>query len=154
MKVVVNKCYGGFSLSPKAIHRMAELQGRPCYLYKHDFATKQHIPLSLERASKGRMLFFSAYDVPNIDEVLPAVDWHSLSQEERAANNKAWKDHSLDIRPGNRSDALLIQVVEELGVEANGGCAQLEIVEIPDGVQYEIDEYDGIESIHEVHRSW
>ena len=38
--------------------------------------------------------------------------------------------------------------------KANGPCASLEIVQIPDDVEYEIDEYDGSESIHEVHRSW
>lgn len=58
-----------------------------------------------------------------------------------------------------RHDPLLVQVVEELGPDkhregASGRCAQLHIVEIPDGVQYEIDEYDGMESIHEIHRSW
>jgi hypothetical protein len=48
----------------------------------------------------------------------------------------------------------LVQVIEELGEEANGSHAKLEVIEIPDGVEYTIDEYDGIESIHEKHRSW
>ena len=43
---------------------------------------------------------------------------------------------------------------EELGAEANGDHASLVVVEIPDNVKYEIDEYNGQESIHEVHRSW
>jgi hypothetical protein len=54
----------------------------------------------------------------------------------------------------NRSDPILVRVVEEMGSKANGNFAELKVVEIPDGVQYEIDEYDGMESIHEVHRSW
>jgi hypothetical protein len=41
-----------------------------------------------------------------------------------------------------------------MGEEANDQFAKLEIVEIPDGVEWQIDEYDGYESIHEVHRSW
>ena len=53
-----------------------------------------------------------------------------------------------------RSDERLIKVVEELGEEANGFAAKLKIVELPDGIGFEIDDYDGMESIHEVHRSW
>ncbi len=53
-----------------------------------------------------------------------------------------------------RDDPALAQAVEELGEKANGTYAKLEVVEIPDGTKYEIDEYDGQESIHEVHRSW
>ena len=53
-----------------------------------------------------------------------------------------------------RDDPILVQVVEELGNEANGAFAELEIVDIPDGVNWHINEYDGMESIHEDHRSW
>lgn len=53
-----------------------------------------------------------------------------------------------------RNDPLLIQVVEELQEKANGSCAKLKIVEIPDGIEWEIDEYDGQESIHEKHDTW
>ena len=53
-----------------------------------------------------------------------------------------------------RDDIDLVAVVEELGEEANGKFSELEVVEIPDSVKWEIDNYDGIETIHEVHRSW
>jgi len=54
----------------------------------------------------------------------------------------------------DRSNPKLVEVVETLGDNANGGRAGLEVVEIPDGIDWEIQEYDGMESIHEVHRSW
>lgn len=54
----------------------------------------------------------------------------------------------------DRINPLLIQVVEELGREANGEFAELRVIEIPDDVEWEIDEYDGSESIEEKHRSW
>jgi hypothetical protein len=55
----------------------------------------------------------------------------------------------------NRTNPLLIQVIEELGSEkASGIFAELEIVDIPDDIEYEIDDYDGVETIHEQHRSW
>jgi hypothetical protein len=55
----------------------------------------------------------------------------------------------------DRTDPALIQAIETLGAEpCSGPHAKLKIVEIPDGTQYEIDDYDGKESIHEVHESW
>ena len=48
-----------------------------------------------------------------------------------------------------REDATLIECVEELGEKANGDCAKLEIVEIPDNLKYTIDCYDGYETLHE-----
>jgi hypothetical protein len=53
-----------------------------------------------------------------------------------------------------RSDPDLIRVIETLGEKASGKCAKLEVIEIPDNVDWEIDDYDGIETIHEKHRSW
>lgn len=46
-----------------------------------------------------------------------------------------------------RTDPILIQVVEELGKEADGDCAKLVIEELPKGTLYRIDDYDGFESI-------
>lgn len=57
-------------------------------------------------------------------------------------------------RETERDDPLLIQVIEELGKDADGDCAQLAIVEIPDDVQWQIEEYDGAEHVAEVHRTW
>jgi len=54
----------------------------------------------------------------------------------------------------HRSDPILIKVVRELKSAANGKFSSLSIVDVPDGIDYYIDEYDGIESIHEEHRSW
>ena len=53
-----------------------------------------------------------------------------------------------------RNDLNLIKTIEDFGKEANGRFAKLRIVEIPDNVNWEISEYDGMESIEEVHRSW
>lgn len=53
-----------------------------------------------------------------------------------------------------RTDERLIKVIEELGKKASGQMACVVIIEIPDGIDFEIDNYDGIETIHEKHRSW
>lgn len=54
----------------------------------------------------------------------------------------------------DRSDPHLVHVVEELGAQANGPYAQLKVVEIPDGVIWQIDEYDGCEWVCEAYRTW
>jgi len=49
----------------------------------------------------------------------------------------------------------LIAVIEELGDEADGEMSDIKIIDISDDVkQWYIDDYDGVESIHEEHRSW
>ena len=52
-----------------------------------------------------------------------------------------------------RNDPLLIQVFEELGQLAGNDC-KLKIVEIPDDVEWQIEEYDGMEWVAEKHRVW
>ena len=53
-----------------------------------------------------------------------------------------------------RDDAILVQIVEEMGAAASAAHANLAVVEIPDEVQWEIAEYDGLEWIAEKHRTW
>lgn len=53
-----------------------------------------------------------------------------------------------------RDDPYLVQVVREMGTDANGTYATLKIVEIPADVDWEISEYDGREWVAEKHRTW
>lgn len=48
----------------------------------------------------------------------------------------------------------LVQVVQELGLAANGKYADLKVVEIPSDVEWTIMEYDGCEWVAEAHRTW
>ena len=54
----------------------------------------------------------------------------------------------------HRDDPKLVACIEELGRAANGEFAELAIVEIPDNVQWTIENYNGNEWIAEVHRTW
>jgi hypothetical protein len=47
----------------------------------------------------------------------------------------------------DRADPILVQVVEELGEEADAVFSDLQIREIPEGTLYRIDEYDGRETV-------
>ena len=59
--------------------------------------------------------------------------------------------YSRDIK---RDDPKLVAIVERLGEAANGEFAKLKVVEVPDGVEIEIVEYDGWEHVAEAHRTW
>lgn len=54
----------------------------------------------------------------------------------------------------SRTDAILIEVVEKLGKNANGKFSDLRIISIPEDVEWEICEHDGSEWIAEKHRKW
>ena len=60
--------------------------------------------------------------------------------------DKEWNVYSSEYKI-KRTDPILIQVVEELGEEANDFCSDLKIEEIPNGSYYRIIEYDGWEEI-------
>jgi len=106
MKIVINKCYGGFSVSKKVIEELGFDQ------VKDDF-------------------IFGVY----------------LDNKMFGIKSDNWDEF--------RADQRLIAAIEKIGIEESSGIyAKLEIVDIPEGVEWEIDDYDGIESIREQSRSW
>jgi hypothetical protein len=130
MKIVINRCYGGFGLSPKAVMRYAELKGFT--LYQDDSSS----------------LVTSFYKVP-VDEYKNMYSEAVKSKDYSHINGLYFSERNID-----RDDSVLVQVVEELGEEAWGKYAELAVVEIPDDVQWEIDEYDGMERVAERYRTW
>jgi hypothetical protein len=83
--------------------------------------------------------------------LVPGPDRHT---EERYGpqidvNGLMW--HEYDIA---RDDSILVDVVRQLGVRANGIFSILKIVEVPAGVKWFIDDHDGKEIIREQHRFW
>ena len=95
-KVVINRCYGGFSLSKQA-HKMYMERTR--------------------EKSKPRHWYLNT-----------------------------------DVK---RDDTDLIAVIEELGLDASSGqMARLKIITIPEDVDWDIADYDGVEWVAEKHRTW
>ena len=91
MKIVINKCYGGFGLSEAGLQEYKTRKGITEDIYQGDI---------------------------------------------------------------ERNDPDLVQIVEEMGEEADGTFARLKVVDIPDDVDWQIHEYDGVEWIAETHRTW
>lgn len=49
----------------------------------------------------------------------------------------------------------VIELFEKMGSEwSSDDFAEIKLVEIPDDVEWHISDYDGVETIHENHRSW
>ena len=101
MKILVNKCFGGFGLS-KAVYD----------------------EIGVEWDGYGY--------ITNEDLGIDASDYNAY-----------------------RSDERLVAAVEKIGEkESSGELACVVIVDVPDGIEWEIEDYDGQESVHECHRSW
>ena len=63
-------------------------------------------------------------------------------------------NEDFESRDIERNDPILVKIVEELGSKSFGFAANLKIVEIPDDVNWEVIQYDGLEHIAEKHRTW
>jgi hypothetical protein len=147
MKIAINKCFGGFSLSPKAVKRLAELQGRECYFFR-DYP--EYTPVS----DPSNNMMWTAVDTLDFPERYAEAKEKDKGTGRYDNGNAFYEAHTHSQRPSNRNDPNLIQVIEELGDEANGMCAKLGITEIPDGIDYKIEDYDGSEHVAEAHRTW
>jgi hypothetical protein len=93
MKIVINKCHGGFSISEEA---------------EEIYRTKKGI-----------------------------------------TDDESWWCRMIP-----RDDPILVEIVESMGEKSFGSFAELKVVEIPDNVEWQIDEYDGAEWVAEKHRTW
>ena len=138
MKIVINKCWGGFGVSHKGIMRWAELKGVTLYPFveddPHDIRNQKYVP------------YVDGMEIP-----FHGVSYSTkpLTLEGKYEEDAYFWDHDLE-----RNDPFLVQVVEELGDDASDSLANLKIVEVPDGIEWEIHDYDGMESVQEIHRSW
>jgi hypothetical protein len=137
MKVVINKCFGGFGLSEQGVMRYAEIKGITLYPEPDKFGFVTYWTVPPHKRPRDR-----------------SHEWSTLTMEERRESNRQHENSHLYDRDIPRDDPVLVQVVEELGEKADGRHASLKVVEIPDGVSYEIAEYDGSEHIAETHRTW
>jgi len=144
-KVVVNKCYGGFSLSPEAALWLYERGMKELATPIDEYWTKEFYKNETERQERieNDLNKWRTYQAKKKQEHFMFVTVFSPDEK-----------YVLDTRPKNREHPLLIECVETLKEKANGPCAKLEITEIPVDVNYQIEEYDGQEWIAEVHKTW
>ena len=138
MKIAINKCYGGFSLSHEAEMEVARRKGIELY------------PFINKRRKDGSLDFHKFEPYLGEKELLIFYATKPLEKDGTYKEDSYYSGG----RNLERNDPILIQVIEDMGEKASGRCAQLKIVEIPDDVEWEIDEYDGMESVSEKHNTW
>jgi hypothetical protein len=139
MKIAVNRCYGGFDMSNQAVKRYLELIGKECYFYKQ---TKYNY--------KDGVNEFSKCDISNKNSTFISVSTKDLGDKTKKIPDEYYFYYG-DI---SRNDPALIQTIEELKECASGRFGNIQIVSIPDDINWEISNYDGIETVEEIHRSW
>jgi len=144
-KVVINTCYGVFSLSPEACTMLYNLGYRdkefavPIDTY---FGTSKSVRNKYDK-KKGIKAWQKYKADPSKDR---GIFFTILSDDEK---------YVLCERDVPRDNEKLIQVIETLGAQASSGpCADLKIVEIPSSIDWSISEYDGNETIEENHQRW
>jgi len=132
IKIVINDCYGGFSLSNEALLLLVKRNA--------DCITEMKVEEYTRYVNRFLM------------ELEPFKD---AFQQQRGL---LYKDGCVYFfnrcQYSLRASKDLVEVVEELGERANGPCAKLKIVEVPAGIEWTIEEYDGNEWVAEKHRVW
>jgi len=164
-KIVINENHGGFGLSHKGYVRFAQLKGIDLNWYSSESQVRSALDLpdrdftgekdtiwgpsmtltDIENTfGKEAAEAFMKKLLDDTDSWGPMVHYH-IGQD---------RDKDLYDRDIARDDVHLIQTIQELGEQAGGRCSSHKIVEIPDDVEWEIQEYDGAEWVAEKHRTW
>jgi hypothetical protein len=136
-QIVINACFGGFSLSYEGLMAYAKEKGVKLYPYVEkrngDRKNKEFEPF-IAGKNTGLIFYFT--------KPLKNGKWAK-------ENDCYFYDREI-----KRDDPALVAVIKKLGKKASGECANLKIVEIPDDVKWVIGEYDGNECVEEAHQSW
>lgn len=141
MKIVLNGCYGGFGLSYEAMVLYWYARCRDLYFYR-DISTYD---------GYSKVQKYERISLANIQQQTKfnrLTGYIYCTTEDQGEYLDHFPENVVSDRDIDRTDPILISVVETMGSEAaSGRFAKLYIEEIPNGTQYKIDEYDGLEEL-------
>lgn len=156
MKIVLNKCFGIFELSKKALKRLSELETKDnIYKYYCETILENGVMYALikkisDSMEDGVILLEEPIDKDILK--LPYKDFlnveHTVISEDRFWGYDEDRFWGYEMR----TDKNLITVVEELGKEASTKHSNLKVFEIPDDCDWYIDGYGGRETLVLVQR--
>ena len=136
-KIVINTCYGGFGLSPKAIAFIFKQRNPDIKLwyYKKTFDNRSlrytyNIVEDAESASYVSLKY--------LGDTIEDVGVNQIK-----INDNFVFSHQINLQ---RHDPLLVKTVETLGEEADGAFSELKVVDV-DTDRYIIKDYDGLERV-------
>lgn len=149
-KVIINKCFGGYGFDPFTVQKYADKKGIQLYWYKKDFHD-YHGDL------KERMVKIPFETIMKDDSL--RIGYAALTRNMGDTYIRDWENENacadeFDIEndDSSRTDPVLIGIIEKYGDANVHGCHAPTVVEVPDGVEWMIEEYDGFETLHEKHR--
>jgi len=137
-KVVINIDYGGFGLSFKAEALYASKSGMGELYFYRGAGPDTFLRVDPSKQDAYMCLYATTRD---LGEVVKDI-------------TKDPSYISIDTSKIGRDDPVLVSIVEELGDDSSDCCSKLKVVEIPDDVDWVIDEYDGLELVREKSRTW
>lgn len=140
--IILNKSYGGFSVSNEGYKLYAQKCGLKLYYYRYV-------------GEEGDAFIYKRYPVEELQkEDLHLICYFYSTKDLGEYTSERPIDPAIvvDLDEGHREDPVLIEVVRELGQSANTYLSNLKIVDVPISFangNYTIDNYDGIETLHE-----
>lgn len=148
MKVVIsNSCYGGFELSYEEVMYYVKLKGIKLYAYVEKWEDDLFAGKTYDDSDRTIIPFEERESKDETIRIYYAIKKGLKNMEE--LNRYLWNEEGI-----KRDDPAFVKMVEDLGGKASGRFAKLRVVEIPDDVDWEITEYNGLEQVEEKHRIW
>ena len=145
MKIIINSKHGGFGISNIALVELMQKKGLEIYFYEMVFDNSDKFTYVKTNAA-NKNLFVTAACKDFGEVFIPENDEQSDEFYECFIQTRDLKW---------RTDNDLINLLEEKGSDfVSSPLSSLKVLEIPDDVEWEVEEYDGSEWISEKHRTW
>lgn len=159
-KIVINNCFGGFSVSPEIAIELFKIENKlekvfiyssinegECDSIMYDYARIDNVSFDKFGRFKNDMLM-------NFEVYLSSENIGTFIKHNQLKNTVS-KYLLTAMQEIDRENIHLIDMIAKFGVDrCSGEYSNLKVVEIPSDIEYQIEDCDGNEWIAEKHRIW